>query len=164
MPGSHWRQRTEGVALLLLALRGREESLGREHPLTVGLRKLVERWEETSGEERRTDPVGAADAPLLTAGESGGEETIALLMHVYIAPAQRRRGAGRQALLATAQAAWRANASLVAAVVAQANLEGVALLKRNGFKMESELIFSGQVHHRFILRQPAVFGYSRGAR
>lgn len=141
------------MALLVTALRGREQILGPDHPQTVGLRKVLERCEATADEPPSSD---AADGLGAEEREDGREAAhlVALLMHVYIAPAHRRKGAGRQAVDAMAQLAWEAQASLMAAVVAESNVTALSLLKGSGFELESESSLRGEVHQRLVRRPP----------
>ena len=153
---------TEARSLLVTALKQEEATLGASHPQTLRTRRLLAEL-EAKAEAARAD-VGAAgveasvrlqeDAALLAGLEAGEGEAVALLLHIYIAPAHRRRGAAREALAAALRAAWAAHASRVVAVVAQANEAAIGLLWGGGFEEAEHLHIGGELHCRFELRSP----------
>ena len=153
---------TEARSLLVEALKQEESTLGATHPQTQRTRRLLTELEAKA--EAARAGTGAAgveasvrrqeDAALLAGLEAGEGEAIALLLHVYIAPAHRRRGAARQALAAALRAAWAAHASRVVAVVAQANEAAIGLLWSGGFEETEHLRIEGELHCRFELVAP----------
>ena len=151
-------RRGEALALLRVSTDALCASLGDEHRLHELTRRRLS-VERAIGRGDGDDAVAADEAGDY---EAGGE-LVACLIHIFVAPAERRRGGARRALPMLTSQAWEAGADAVEALVPCGGAgcaEGAALLQlmlQHGFtsKGDEPLEIGGFRHRRVRLERPA---------
>ena len=159
MLGRRSATRGEALALLRVSTDALCASLGDEHRLHELTRRRLEYVERAIGRGDGDDAVAADEAGDY---EAGGE-LVACLIHIFVAPAERRRGGARRALPMLTSQAWEAGADAVEALVPCGGAgcaEGAALLQlmlQHGFtsKGDEPLEIGGFRHRRVRLERPA---------
>lgn len=148
--------RLEARALLRVAAAAMAQTLGATHRLAELAQSRLEHVEDAiargAGDEALDDDTGA---------EAGGE-VVAVLLHVFVNHAERRRGVARAALPELAATAWEAGADALEALVpceAAQHAEGTALLdvmlNEMRFERRGEpLNLNGLAHAHVRLERP----------